>query len=155
VTVEVRDGDRPHVVRGDADLIGRALGNIVANALDALEGAAGRRLRISLATEPAGEGMAPAFEEIEVHDSGPGFAKDIEARAFEPYITTRAATGGTGLGLPLVERIVREHGGSVAAGTAVEGGAFVIMQLPIAGPSTAPGARAVAADEPGRRLRSA
>jgi nitrogen fixation/metabolism regulation signal transduction histidine kinase len=154
VDAEVKDAGAPHVVRGDPDLLGRALGNVVANALDALEGAAEKRLRIVLSATPEGTGPGgaarpPLFESIEVCDTGPGFAKELAGRMFEPYITTRVEKGGTGLGLALVQRVVREHGGSVAAGNGPEGGAYVILELPIAGPSTAPGARAVAADATG------
>ena len=171
VAVEVDDGGRPHVVKGDAVLLGRALSNVVANALDALEGAAEKRLRIVLRQnpgEPAPPGAArpPACESIEVRDSGPGFAKEVIGRMFEPYVTTRAEKGGTGLGLALVHRVVYEHGGTVTAGTSVEGGARVTLELPIAGPPPASGAEAgsaeaaaragaPAADPEDRRLRSA
>jgi nitrogen fixation/metabolism regulation signal transduction histidine kinase len=143
VAVEVEDGKAPHAVRGDADFLGRALANVVANALDALEGAPEKRLKLTLRT------VAPAWEEIEVRDSGPGFAREVAGRAFEPYVTTRAEKGGTGLGLALVHRVVTEHGGTVGAGAAPGGGAFVLIRLPIAGPRVA----ATPADD--RRLRSA
>ena len=71
---------------------------------------------------------------------------------FEPYVTTRAEKGGTGLGLALVHRVVTEHGGTVGAGAAPGGGAFVLIRLPIAGPR-ADENPATPADD--RRLRSA
>jgi len=136
VQAEVEDGGRPHVVRADADYLARALGNVVANALDAMERAPQKRLRIVLRAAPAAPSdvSAPEFEEIEVRDSGPGFAAGVAGRIFEPYFTTRGDMGGTGLGLALVQRVVSEHGGSVRAGTAPEGGAFVVFRLPVAGP---------------------
>jgi signal transduction histidine kinase len=156
VAVDLEDGGRPHVVRADADFLARAFGNVVANALDALEGASEKRLRVTLRSVPADSaGRASGtveFEEIEVRDSGPGFAKEVAGRLFEPYVTTRAERGGTGLGLPLVHRVITEHGGTVSAGGAPGGGAFVLMRLPVAGPPAAAGPEAGDAH---RRLRTA
>ncbi|HET8948224.1 MAG TPA: ATP-binding protein [Candidatus Polarisedimenticolia bacterium] len=131
VAVEIEDGGTPHTVRGDADFLGRALGNVIANALDALERAPEKRLRLAL------RAGSPSWEEIEVRDTGPGFAKEVAGRMFEPYVTTRAESGGTGLGLALVQRVVTGHGGTVGAGASPGGGAYVLMRLPIAGPSAA------------------
>lgn len=151
VAVEIDDGRAAHTVRADADVLGRALTNVIANALDALEAAPEKRLHLALRAVP------PAWEEIEVRDTGPGFAKEVAGRLFEPYVTTRAERGGTGLGLALVHRIVTEHGGTVGAGTLPGGGASVVMRLPVAGPSAAspesPEHPAAPADD--RRRRSA
>jgi len=140
VTVEMEEGGATHSVRGDADVLGRALTNVIANALDALEAAPEKRLRLALRAVP------PAWEEIEVRDTGPGFAKEVAGRMFEPYVTTRAERGGTGLGLALVHRIVTEHGGTAGAGTLPGGGASVVLRLPIAGPSAASPATAETSD---------
>ncbi|HZN04269.1 MAG TPA: ATP-binding protein [Candidatus Polarisedimenticolia bacterium] len=168
VTVDLEDGGRPHVVHADAGFLGRALGNVVANALDAMERSPEKRLRIALRTAPGGTPAAatppgvPGIEEIEVRDSGPGFAAEVAERMFEPYVTTRSERGGTGLGLTLVQRVVADHGGSVSAGTAPGGGAFVLIRLPVAGPPASgakTGASPAAADVPRsaspRHLRSA
>lgn len=135
VKADLDDGGRPHVVRADAGFMGRAVGNVVANALDAMERSPERRLRIALRS-------VADFEEIEVKDSGPGFAAEVAGRMFEPYVTTRGEQGGTGLGLALVQRVVADHGGSVSAGASPEGGASVLIRLPVAGPpaSEAPSA---------------
>ena len=46
-----------------------------------------------------------------IHDSGPGLAPELQAKMFEPFFTTKPKGKGTGLGLPLVLRIVHRHGG--------------------------------------------
>jgi nitrogen fixation/metabolism regulation signal transduction histidine kinase len=48
---------------------------------------------------------------LTVTDNGPGFSSKILARAFEPYVTSKAR--GTGLGLAVVKKIIEEHGGRI------------------------------------------
>jgi len=86
----------------DPDLLGRALGNLVANALEAM--APGGTLRVAVSR--AGAGVA-----IEVADSGPGLTQEQRTRLFTPYFTTKK--GGTGLGLAIVQGIVSDHGGRI------------------------------------------
>jgi signal transduction histidine kinase len=70
-----------------------------------------------------------------VEDEGPGFSPEILPRLFGAYETTRASSGGTGLGLNLCARIAREHGGGLAAENRPGGGARLILRLPLAGAS--------------------
>ena len=71
---------------------------------------------------------------ITISDNGIGLPED-RARLFEPYVTTRDA--GTGLGLPIVKKIIEEHGGTLALEDApvFEGqshfGAMAVIQLPV------------------------
>jgi signal transduction histidine kinase len=67
---------------------------------------------------------------IAVRDRGPGFDESNLTRVFHPFFTRRP--GGTGLGLPIVQRIVDEHGGKVSAGNHPDGGALIRVELPIA-----------------------
>ncbi|HEX7809131.1 MAG TPA: ATP-binding protein, partial [Thermoanaerobaculia bacterium] len=64
---------------------------------------------------------------ISVEDRGSGFDPSSLPRVFEPFFTRRA--GGTGLGLSLVQKIVREHGGTVTARNAPNGGAILEIAL--------------------------
>ena len=101
----------PLVVELDATMISQALTNLIKNAGEAIE---------SLQEKGAPEGWVPevrvAMEiaadavTIRIADNGIGLPED-RARLFEPYVTTRAK--GTGLGLPIVKKIIEEHGGTL------------------------------------------
>jgi nitrogen fixation/metabolism regulation signal transduction histidine kinase len=71
--------------------------------------------RIDVATEiiryTGADGTAGEAVRLAILDNGPGFAPKILARAFEPYVTSKAR--GTGLGLPMVKKIIDEHGGRI------------------------------------------
>lgn len=72
--------------------------------------------------------LADDVVEIAVRDCGAGFHPDELTRVFQPFYTRRR--GGTGLGLSIVQRIVDEHGGTVTASNAEQGGAVVHVRLP-------------------------
>jgi signal transduction histidine kinase len=59
---------------------------------------------------------------------------EVLRRLFEPFFTTRATEGGTGLGMAVVKAIVSEHGGRIAAVSDPGGGSRVTVDLPIGGP---------------------
>jgi signal transduction histidine kinase len=110
-------------VMADRDLLARAVGNLVANAFEAMGDDGTLRLR----TAAAAGGVR-----IEVQDTGPGLTDEQRTRLFTPYYTTKA--GGTGLGLAIVQGIVSDHGGRVeVASTAGSGTTFTIL-LPSLGP---------------------
>jgi two-component system nitrogen regulation sensor histidine kinase NtrY len=96
----------------DSTMIGQALTNLIKNAGEAIEtlrekGAPSGHvpeIRVSLATDDT-EAV------IRIMDNGTGLPPD-RARLFEPYVTTRDK--GTGLGLPIVKKIIEEHGGTLA-----------------------------------------
>jgi signal transduction histidine kinase len=114
-------------VQADPDQLGQVLHNLVKNGLEAV-GAAGT-VRVSARLD-GGE------LELAVADDGPGLSPEAQARAFEPYFTTKA--GGTGLGLAISERIVREHGGRIEVRSTPGSGATFAVRLPV-GPASAPG----------------
>jgi len=100
----------PLVIELDATMIGQALTNLIKNAGEAIEARAADtpglapEIRVSLAADEA-EAV------IRIIDNGTGLPPD-RARLFEPYVTTREK--GTGLGLPIVRKIIEEHGGTLA-----------------------------------------
>lgn len=68
---------------------------------------------------------------IEIQDQGRGIREATIDRLFEPFFTTKPAGQGTGLGLPVAYSIVQDHGGSLMAANAPEGGARFILIFPL------------------------
>jgi signal transduction histidine kinase len=66
---------------------------------------------------------------LQVHDSGPGVPARDRARVFDPYFTTKG--DGTGLGLPIVKKVVLEHAGEIQCGKSELGGAEFCIELPL------------------------
>jgi signal transduction histidine kinase len=66
---------------------------------------------------------------LTVQDSGPGFEPDVRPRVFEPFV--HGAGGGSGLGLSLVRAVAEGHGGTVAIDEPADGGAKVVLRLPV------------------------
>ena len=64
-----------------------------------------------------------------MEDRGPGIPEEMLGQLFEPYVTTKPK--GTGLGLAIVKKIVEEHGGSLQAENLSEGGACMVIRLPV------------------------
>ncbi len=119
----------------DATMIGQALTNLIKNAGEAIE---------TLQEKGAPDGHVPEIRvsagiedgkgTIRIMDNGIGLPED-RARLFEPYVTTRDK--GTGLGLPIVKKIIEEHGGTLVLDDApafAEGahrGAMAVIRLPL------------------------
>jgi nitrogen fixation/metabolism regulation signal transduction histidine kinase len=72
---------------------------------------------------------------MSISDNGAGFAQHTLARAFEPYVTTKAK--GTGLGLAIVKKIIDEHRGDIRLANLASGGAEITIKLLLAEPLTA------------------
>ncbi|MEP3844040.1 MAG: PAS domain-containing sensor histidine kinase [Paracoccaceae bacterium] len=119
----------------DETMIGQALTNLVKNAGEAIQ---------TLQTKGAPEGHAPEIRvamdplddqvRITIADNGVGLPED-RAKLFEPYVTTRDE--GTGLGLPIVKKIIEEHGGTLVLqdapifGENEHFGAMAVITLPL------------------------
>ncbi len=126
--VEVRFDypDAPIPARLDAMMLRRGVDNLVRNAVQAaaaLHVDGGGEVRV----EGARIGDTAV---IEVRDNGPGVPPDDVERIFDPYYTTKPE--GTGLGLPIVKKVVLEHGGTVECAANEGGGALFTVRLPLA-----------------------
>ncbi|MGH9380559.1 MAG: sensor histidine kinase [Thermoanaerobaculia bacterium] len=104
----------------DVHLLQRALTNLVANALEA--GPAGGAVRIALEREGSEWIVA-------VEDRGPGIPDPVRERLFQPFVSGRP--GGTGLGLPLAQRIAGLHGGRIELRDRADGGTRAELRLPV------------------------
>ncbi|HTM23992.1 MAG TPA: ATP-binding protein [Vicinamibacterales bacterium] len=72
---------------------------------------------------------------ITIRDTGAGIPSDALPRIFDPFFTTKEVGRGAGLGLAITYGIVQEHGGTIAAANAADGGAVFQIELPAAPPS--------------------
>jgi two-component system, OmpR family, sensor kinase len=110
VELEAEEGIDAHASI-DGALLGRAIHNLLANALNHGHPAS-EPIRVSLST-------TDEHVSVSVADRGPGFPEDLLPRVFQPFVkadgTARTPGAGTGLGLTLVARIAEAHGGSAAA----------------------------------------
>jgi signal transduction histidine kinase len=109
-------------VDGNPTTMGQLLLNLILNAAQ---------------SQPAGGDVEVTCEArggravVRVADRGPGFAPAVLERLFEPFQSTR---GSSGLGLAICHAIARDHGGSLRAGNRPQGGAEVVLDLPLAVP---------------------
>lgn len=127
VLVDFDATSAPGTIRADAEQLGRVLRNVIANALDAMEAAPVRKLAVWV-------GREGDYAVFSVTDTGRGLDEESSRRIFEPYFTTRADRGGTGLGMAIARRIAVEHGGSLEAAGSVGRGATITLKVPAAGP---------------------
>jgi signal transduction histidine kinase len=119
VRVEVVTPADPVVAAVDVGQIQGVLVNLLLNALDAMPG--GGRVTMGL-------GRTDGAVMLTVRDTGPGIRADVLPRLFEPFASTRDT--GTGLGLHVSRRVVREHGGDLSGANDPGGGAVFTITLP-------------------------
>ena len=129
IRITVEETAEPIIISGDERMLGQAFGNIVKNAAESL---ASR----SADDEKIGQ-ISVSFEQtssdtvaVTIVDNGQGLPEDVMERLLEPYVT--AKEGGTGLGLAIVDRIIMDHGGTIALRNRTDGvtGAVVRVELP-------------------------
>ncbi|MEO5343387.1 MAG: ATP-binding protein [Gammaproteobacteria bacterium SHHR-1] len=113
-------------IEADPNRLRQVLVNLVKNAMEALEQAADGRVQVLTRLAEQSES---AVVELEVRDNGPGFSEQVLEHLFEPYMTTKVK--GTGLGLAIVKKIIEEHGGVIRAENRQDGGARIVINLPL------------------------
>jgi signal transduction histidine kinase len=122
VALELQTAGGPLAIDADEDQLQQLVLNLVRNALAATP----RGGQITVRVESVGE---PACVRLIVRDTGPGIPPEMAAQLFEPFFTTRASEGGTGLGLAVVRAIVTEHGGTITASSS-DGAQFIVSFPP-------------------------
>ncbi len=123
VAIDARLAPVP-AVRGDRNLLGQVVANLVINAIQAVR-AAGGGGAVRIATF-ADDRRAV----LEVSDSGPGVSPELAQRIFEPFFTTKPAGEGTGLGLAVTRQLVERHGGRLTLVPSERGARFQV-ELPL------------------------
>jgi len=108
-------------VQGDALLLGRAIRNLLDNAMEALPSGGAVRIEASHLDDGA-------WVELMVQDNGSGIDPQCVDHIFDPFFTTKGE--GTGLGLAIVSNIVAAHGGETWAENASGGGACFHILIP-------------------------
>jgi PAS domain S-box-containing protein len=137
-------------VHADPTLLAQALMNLCLNARDAMpEGGT-----ITLTAGPVELGAAEVrpsgwddvrpgrYVRLAVADTGTGMTDEVKRRLFEPFFTTKGPGKGTGLGLPMVHGIVKQHRGWIAVRSSLGEGTRVELNLPVSDLASTPLPRA-------------
>ena len=120
IAIRTELSEAPSWIQGDPDRIRQLLHNLIKNALEAQEEQAEGAIILST-------GIQENTVTLKVRDTGPGFAPEIIARAFEPYVTTKPT--GNGLGLAVVYRITEDHQGRIRVYNDPTGGGCVEVEF--------------------------
>ncbi len=125
------------LVRGDEDLLHRAIFNLTLNAVQASPPGGEVRIEAEPTRDEEQTGLGPPFEfggiAVRISDNGPGIPADIRDRLFDPFFTTKP--GGSGLGLAVVHRAIEAHRGLVFLDSNGRGTRFTVL-LPKDGGAT-------------------
>ncbi|HEY5955193.1 MAG TPA: ATP-binding protein [Polyangiaceae bacterium] len=134
LSISVPDEPQLRYVQADANLLRLVFDNLVSNAFQAMPDGGVVRIVVSEHAQNTGK-----FVRIDIVDDGHGMDEQVLARATDPFYTTRPS--GTGLGLPIVQRIVEAHGGRIEISSTPGHGTRVSLYLPTT--SSAPESRDV------------
>ena len=137
-------GNGDLMVDVDVALLEQALTNILANAVDACQGKGTVNVFLGMSrhfTElvrlnrrvdrllPGNSGKEEQFLRIHIRDNGPGIPPEVQDRIFVPFFTTKKT--GTGIGLPIAQKIVHAHGGVLDMESEVGKGTEFIIKIPM------------------------
>jgi nitrogen fixation/metabolism regulation signal transduction histidine kinase len=117
-------------VKIDKHRVSQVLTNLIINAIDAMNGTGTIEIRTDLVKK-----RESRYCRLSVRDTGKGISKEEGNLIFTPYFTTKES--GTGLGLPIVERIVNDHGGAIWFNSAEGMGTTFFIDLPVNDPAPA------------------
>jgi signal transduction histidine kinase len=125
VALDWHPGSGVSAVPCDPEGIHRAALNIVSNALDAVEDRPNARVAVQTILEPEGD-----WVKVIVMDNGPGIPEEAMDDIFKPFVSTKGSRG-TGLGLPVSRKILREHGGDIIVQSVLEKGSKFTLRIPM------------------------
>jgi signal transduction histidine kinase/ActR/RegA family two-component response regulator len=137
VRVETQLGAEAAVVLGDAAQLHLVVGNLVSNAVHAVDGCGRVTVALDMTHIEAARDLAVGhlrpgrYALLTVTDTGPGIAADVLGRMFDPFFTTKPVGVGTGLGLSLVHASVLDHKGAIALRSGPDVGTEFRIYLPL------------------------
>lgn len=126
IAVERDYSDDDFTVRADGPELERLFLNLIGNAVKAMSEGGTLTVRLRVQGEGARREVLAALE-----DTGAGVPPELLPRLFGPFVTTRAGSGGTGLGLHLCRATARRCGGDLSAANREGGGAVFFLRLPL------------------------
>jgi signal transduction histidine kinase/ActR/RegA family two-component response regulator len=147
------DPKLPPILSEPSDLR-EALINLIFNAVDALPQGGNISLATRAANSPPGPASAAAERciQVEVRDNGVGMEERIRQRCLEPFFSTKAQRGGTGLGLAMVYGMMQRHEGTIEIDSVPGRGTCVRLTFPVREKSVAPAPAAETDAKEGRSL---
>jgi nitrogen-specific signal transduction histidine kinase len=114
---------------GDSDRLLQVFLNLIKNGAQAMEGKGGELIVRTRFERLAGQCGGRAAAVAEIVDNGPGIPIEMQEQLFNPFFSTKHK--GTGLGLPISQRIVEEHGGAIELQSQPGIGTTIRVFLPI------------------------
>jgi len=135
VRITLSVDERPAKIQVDRIQLEQSLLNLVSNSVHAMPQGGALRISVTHTHEQASMGnggAAPTHAVLVVDDTGCGMTPEVQRRAFDAFFTTRAAAGGTGLGLSSVQHFVKEHAGVITLDSEAGRGTRIAIHLPAA-----------------------
>jgi signal transduction histidine kinase len=123
-----RESDEDVKISADPQQLKQVLINLVKNAAESIKHDGTITLRVR-SDKPQLKGQPAGVVVLEVEDNGPGIPLEIQENIFDPFFSTKEQ--GTGLGLPIVARIVEKHGGALKFESKGDQGAIFRVELPV------------------------
>jgi signal transduction histidine kinase len=118
-------------IRGDRVQLQQVVMNLILNAMDSIDHAAGPKREVHVSTRAVADGV-----QVSVVDTGTGLSSEVLNRMFEPFFTTKSQ--GLGMGLSINKALIAAHGGRLWAKNNPNGGATVGFVLPTFTPTSSP-----------------
>jgi PAS domain S-box-containing protein len=144
VTIEIQPAPKPIPVKMDSTRASQALLNLCVNSQDAMPDGGRLSLKndvVKLSSDLASRYKLQSGElyaRCSVSDTGCGISPHLLPRIFQPFFTTKEAGKGTGLGLPIVQRVAQEAGGFIEVDSVLNEGTTFHLYLPLASEEITP-----------------
>lgn len=125
IDVRMSVGEDLPVIQADRNALSECFAHIIANSMEALRGR--RNAQVEITASRARIGTSPSGIEVVIRDNGGGIPEELRENVFSPFCTSKGS--GMGLGLPIAQRTVVDHNGSLHIETG-DGGTTVTIALP-------------------------